>query len=99
MRIIAIKTIKDFWDDLDYGDSEQPLKAWYHEVRKEEWKTPNDIKKKYKSTSILKNKRVVFNIAGNKYRLVVAVKYNLQIIYVRFIGTHEEYNKINVEKI
>jgi len=99
MRIIAIKTIKDFWDDLDHEDSEQPLKAWYHEVKKDEWQTPNDIKKKYKSASILKNKRVVFNIAGNKYRLVVAIKYDFQIIYIRFIGTHGEYNKINVETI
>ncbi len=99
MRIIAVKTIKDFWDDLDHQDSEQPLKAWYHEVKKETWNTPNDIKKKYKSASILKNRRVIFNIAGNKYRLVVAIKYDFQIIYIRFVGTHQEYDKINVETI
>jgi len=99
MRIIAVKTIKDFWDDLDHQDSEQPLKAWYHEVKKDKWKTPNDVKKKYKNASILKNKRVVFNVAGNKYRLVVAIKYDFQIIYIRFIGTHKEYNKINAKII
>ncbi len=99
MRIISVKTIKDFCDNLDHQDSEQPLRSWYYEAKKDEWKTPSDIKKKYKSASILKNKRVVFNIAGNKYRLVVAIKYNFQIVYIRFIGTHTEYNKINAEKI
>ncbi|MFA5359224.1 MAG: type II toxin-antitoxin system HigB family toxin [Patescibacteria group bacterium] len=97
MRIIAVKTIKDFWQN--HKDSEQPLTAWYHEVKKEQWNSPHDIKKKYKNASILKNKRVVFNIAGNKYRLVVAVKYDFRIVYIRFIGMHEIYDKINAETI
>ena len=97
MRIIAIKTLKDFWKTRK--DSEEPLKAWYHEVKKEVWKGSNDIKKKYKSASILSNNRAIFNIKGNKYRLIVAINYNLQIVFIRFIGTHEEYNKINAKEI
>jgi mRNA interferase HigB len=99
MRIISIKTIKDFWESKRYKDSEQSLRAWYHEVKKEKWKTSHDIKKKYKSASILSNERVVFNIKGNQYRLIVAVNYILQIVFIRFIGTHEEYNKINAKEI
>jgi len=99
MRIIAIKIIKDFYSDIRYKNSEQPLKSWYYEVRKEKWKTPHDIKKKYKSAGILNNSRAVFNIKGNDYRLVVAINYIFQIVYIRFIGTHEEYNKINVNEI
>ena len=99
MRIISIKTIKEFWKNPNYKDSQQSLKAWYYEVKKDKWITPNDVKKKYKNASILKNKRAIFNIAGNKYRLVVSVKYDFQIVYIRFIGSHSEYNKINAEKI
>lgn len=99
MRIIAVKTIKDFYSKEKYKDSEQSLKTWFYEVKKEQWKVPNDIKKKYKSVSIISNNRAIFNIKGNKYRLIVAIKYDFQIIYIRFIGTHMEYDKIDAKNI
>lgn len=99
MRIIAIKTLKDFWSNLKHLDSEQSLRSWFWEVKNEEWNTPKDIKNKYATASILKNNRVVFNIKGNKYRLIVAVHYKLQIVFIRFIGTHDEYDKIDAETI
>ena len=97
VRIIAIKTLKDFW--IKHKDSEQPLKAWYAEAKNADWKNPADIIKHYRTASILKNKRVVFNIKGNDYRLVTAINYDFKIIYIRFIGTHKEYDKINAEEI
>ena len=99
MRIIAIKSLKEFWTKNGKKDSEQALKAWYAEVRHEKWKNSADIKKKYKNASIINKNRVVFNINGNKYRLVVAIKYEFQIVFIRFIGTHEEYNKVDVKNI
>jgi mRNA interferase HigB len=75
------------------------LKAWVKEVEHAQWKTPNDIKARYNSADILNDNRIVFNIKGNHYRLVVKIHYNTQIVYIRFIGTHKEYDKINVEKI
>lgn len=98
MRVISIKTIKYFWEKK-HRDSEQSLKSWYHEVVNERWKKPNDVKKKYGNASILNNNRIVFNINGNKYRLVVSIKYEFELVYIRFIGTHEEYNNINAEII
>ncbi|MBT3479078.1 MAG: type II toxin-antitoxin system HigB family toxin [Candidatus Marinimicrobia bacterium] len=97
MRIIAIKTLKEFWKE--YHDAEDSLRAWYSEVKAAKWKTPNDIKEKYRSVSIMANNRAVFNIAGNKYRLIVAIKYEFQIVYIRFIGTHKQYDKINAKEI
>jgi len=99
MRIISIKTIKDFWENKKYRDAEQPLKAWYHEAKRAEWKNSGAIKGKYNSASILANGRVVFNIKGNQYRLVAAVNYKFQIIFIRFIGTHAEYDKIDAKTI
>lgn len=75
------------------------MRAWYTEAKKARWKGPQEIKTEYRTASILRNNRAVFNIKGNTYRLVVAVKYEFQIVYIRFIGTHEEYNKINAEEI
>lgn len=99
MRIIAIKTIKNFWGIPKYKDSEQSLKAWFNEIKKEQWQSPNDVKNKYRNASIVANNRVVFNIKGNKYRLIVAVQYKFKIIFIRFIGTHKECDKIDVENI
>ena len=99
MRIIARSTLKTFWSKLEYSDSEQALKSWFEEAREAEWKNPNEVKKMYRSASILKNSRVVFYICGNKYRLVVAVKYDFKLVYIRFIGTHKQYDKINSEDI
>ena len=97
MRIIAVKTLKLFWKR--HNDTEQPLKAWYAEVKAANWRSPAEIKRFYRSASILGNNRVVFNIKGNSYRLVTAVNYNFKIVYIRFIGTHKEYDKINAEEI
>lgn len=97
MRIIAKKALKDFWEV--HSDSEQTLKCWFNEVRKLRWNSPNEIKTLYPSASILSDNRVVFNIKGNKYRLVVKINYNYKIVWIRFIGTHKEYDKINSEKI
>lgn len=97
MRVIAQRTLREFSDTA--ADAKGALNAWYHEARKADWKTPNDIKKQYRSASIVGNNRVVFNIAGNKYRLVVRIDYRAQMIFIRFIGTHAEYDKIDVEEM
>ncbi|MBF0439461.1 MAG: type II toxin-antitoxin system HigB family toxin [Magnetococcales bacterium] len=101
MRIISIKKLRDFWEQPIYADSEQPLKSWFHEVNADnaDWKTPSDLKLQYSSASILKNSRVVFNIYGNKYRLVVSINYAYRVVYIRFIGTHKQYDAIDVEAI
>jgi mRNA interferase HigB len=99
MRIISIKTLKVFWQNIKYRDSKQSLESWYSEAKKDKWKDSSDIKHKYGTASILRNNRVVFNIKGNKYRLVVKINYRIGGIFIRFIGTHEEYNKINAEEI
>lgn len=97
MRIIAKKTLRDFW--TKHADVESSLKAWYHEGEKSKWKSPADIKSEYPSASFLENNRVVFNIKGNKYRLVVRINYKYGIVWIRFVGTHPEYDKINAAKI
>lgn len=97
MRIIAIKALKEFWKK--HPDSEQPLRAWYAEAKNAEWEKPADISRLYRSASILANNRIVFNIKGNNYRLVVAINYNYRIVYIRYIGTHKEYDKINAKEI
>jgi mRNA interferase HigB len=99
VRVIAKRTLREFWENPDYADAEQPLKAWQSEARKAEWKTPQHIKAQYRHASFLKDNRVVFNIAGNKYRLVVKVNYALRIAYVRFLGTHKQYDAIDAETV
>jgi mRNA interferase HigB len=93
MRVISIKHIRDFYET--HPDAEESLKAWLSEVQKATWDTPQDIKDQYSSASFLANKRVVFNIKGNSFRLVVAVAYKFSAVYVKFIGTHAEYDEIN----
>ena len=95
MRIISRRTLRDFWSK--HPDAEQPLRAWFQEARRAAWKNPGDIKAQYAHASILKDNRVVFNIAGNKYRLVVRLNYDFGIAYIRFLGTHKDYDKINAE--
>ena len=79
--------------------AEQPLKAWYEEATSASWSKPADIKAQYRSASVLKNRRVVFNIKGNDYRLIVAIAYKLQIVYVKFVGTHKEYDAVDAETV
>ncbi len=97
MRVIAIRTLKEFWKK--HPDSEQPLKSWYYEAKKADWQKPEDVVKVYRTASLLRNNRVVFNIKGNSYRLIAAVNYNYKIVYIRFIGTHQQYDKVNAEEI
>lgn len=97
MRVISRKTLREFWSK--HADCEQQLKAWYQEADKAKWKSPNDIKTEYPGASILQNNRVVFNIRGNNYRLIVRINYAYQIIRIRFIGTHSQYDKIDATKI
>ncbi len=97
MRIIAKKILREFWEK--HNDSEEPLKTWYQEGLKTDWTSPSDIKAKYAKASILKNCRVVFNVCGNKYRLIVEINYERGWVFIRFIGTHSDYNKIDAEKI
>ncbi len=97
MRIIAKKALREFWQV--HPDAEEPLLAWYREVAQEDWDTPARIKEKYKSASIVGGNRVVFNIKGNNYRLVVRINYRYRVVYIRFVGTHAEYDRIDVEEV
>ena len=97
VRVIAVATLRAFWQR--HPDAEQPLKAWFEEATKASWTQPSDIKAHYRSASVLKNRRVVFNIKGNEYRLIVAIAYRLQIVYVKFIGTHTEYNAVDADNV
>lgn len=99
MRIIAFRTIREFFEKPEYLDSEVSLKAWYHDAKGAQWKNSNELKRHYKNASIVGDGRVVFNIKGNEYRLVVAIDYEFQVIFIRFIGTHKQYNNIDVKTI
>jgi len=99
MRIISRKALREFWQKREYADSEQPLKAWFREASKADWKSPSAIKAMYRSASLVANNRVVFNIAGNKYRLVVKVNYPYRVMYIRFVGTHQQYDEIDVTEV
>ena len=99
VRIIARRTLREFWDQPSHQDSEQPLRAWFAEVRRAAWRIPADIKAAHRNASFVGNDRVVFNIGGNKYRLVVAVKYSAQLVFIRFVGTHADYDDIDVEEV
>ena len=97
MRVIAKKILRDFWES--HPDCEQKLNSWYQEASKAKWKNPGDIKKEYPGASIIPNNRVVFNIKGNTYRLIVRINYDYQMIWIRFVGSHGEYDKINATEI
>jgi mRNA interferase HigB len=99
MRIISRKTLRLFWEKPEYADVEQSLKAWFREASNADWTSPAAIKSAFGTASIVANNRVVFNIGGNKYRLVVRVNYPYRVMYIRFIGTHAQYDRINVEKV
>ena len=97
LRVIAKKTLRDFWEK--HADCEQQLKAWYQEAEDAVWKGTNDIKRDYPSASFLADNRVVFNIKGNHYRLIVKINYSYGMVWIRFVGTHGEYDKIDATKI
>jgi mRNA interferase HigB len=97
LRVIAKKVLREFWEI--HPDCEQQLKSWYREAEKGEWKNTNELKKEYPSASILKDNRIVFNIRGNNYRLIVRINFHYQMMWIRFIGTHKEYDKVDANKI
>lgn len=99
MRIIAFRKLRDFFEKPEYADSEISLRAWYHEAKIAQWINSNAVKAQYKNASIVGDGRVVFNIKGNSYRLVVAIDYEFQMIFVRFIGTHKQYDRIDAKTI
>lgn len=97
MRIISTKTLRDFWGQ--HPDAKGPLEAWVDEVKHSEWQSSHDIKARYPRASILGNKRVVFDIKGNDYRLIVSVAYRYGAVYIKFVGTHAEYDKVDAETV
>ena len=97
MRRIVKKILRDFW--LKHSACEQQLKSWYNEAEIATWKTPNEIKRDYPSASILENNRIVFNIKGNNYRLIIKLNYHYQMVWIRFIGTHAQYDKVDAATI
>jgi mRNA interferase HigB len=97
LRIISKKILREFWGK--HADSQEQLKSWFQETSRIDWKGPKDIKREYPSASFLQNSRVVFNIKGNKYRLIVKINFDYQMVWIRFIGTHAEYDKIDANKI
>ena len=99
MRIISVGTLKAFWEQPAYRDAEQPLRAWVTVVRAARWANPPAVKRMFNSADILRDGRVIFDIGGNKYRPVVWVNYHYGVVYVRFIGTHRQYDKIDAQTI
>ncbi|MFV0346244.1 MAG: type II toxin-antitoxin system HigB family toxin [Bacteroidales bacterium] len=97
MRIIAFRTIKEFFEKPEYSDSEIPLRAWYNDTKNAEWKNTNELKLQFRNASIVGNGRIVFNIKGNDYRLIVAIDFEFQIIFIRFIGTHKQYDNVDAK--
>ena len=95
MRIIARRALREFWER--HRDAEQPLRAWYHDAREADW--PADVKRVYANASVIGENRVVFNIGGNKYRLVVAINYPYRVCYIRFVGTHQAYDRIDAKSV
>jgi mRNA interferase HigB len=100
VRVIALSTLKLFVArSSTHSDAHEPLMAWYRQVRKADWATPADVKSDIRSASILKDGRVVFNIAGNKYRIVAWINYPYRVLYVRFVGTHRQYDAIDAQTV
>lgn len=97
VRVIAKRRLREFRER--HPNAKQPLLAWFREVEREDWNTPAAVKAKYRSASIVGRDRVVFNIKGNDYRLVVRIHYAYRVVHVRFIGTHAEYDAVNVEEV
>ncbi|MDH5639962.1 MAG: type II toxin-antitoxin system HigB family toxin [Nitrospira sp.] len=97
MRIIAKRTLQDFWKR--HPKAKGPLEAWHQEVAQADWASPSAVKAHFRSASVLQGNRVVFNVAGNQYRLVMKINYPYRVVYIRFIGTHAEYDAIDVTSV
>ena len=100
MRIIALSTLKTFLNrNPAYSDAREPVMAWFRQVKRADWATPADVKRAIRSVSVLRDGRAVFNIAGNKYRIVVWINYPYRVVYIRFIGTHRQYDMIDAQTV
>lgn len=99
MQIVAMRNIESYWQQPNRSSAEGALKAWFAEAKLAQWSCPQDVKNQYASASIIANNRVVFNIKGNDYRLIVAIAYRMQYLYVKFIGTHAEYDKVDASVV
>ena len=100
VRIIAKRTLRRFWErERRFVDAKRALEDWYAQVSQADWATPADVKTQYGDASILKGSRIVFNICGNKYRLIVKINYPYRVAYIRFVGTHAEYDQIDAETV
>ena len=97
VRVIAVKTLKSFWKE--FPRSEQALLSWYEEASVAEWNSPNELKAQFRNASVLTDKRVVFNINGNDYRLIVDIECRLKIIFIVWFGTHKQYDKKDAKKL
>ena len=97
MRVIALSTLREFW--RKHPPDEEPLRNWYAEASRATWKSPAEVKEAHRNASFVVGDRVVFNVKGNDYRLIVAMRYRQQIMYVRFIGTHREYDKVDAATV
>ena len=97
MRIFTYKRLREFWES--HPDAKQPLLAWYKDAENADWDTPAAVKSRYPSASVIRNNRVVFNIKGNDYRLVVQINYPYRLVYVRFLDTHAEYDRVDAEEV
>ena len=96
-RILSKSTLRDYWES--YPETEQYLKTWYDTAMNSDWKTPNDVKQTYANASVLKDNRIVFNIKGNSYRLIAKFNFEKQWIFIRFVGTHAAYDKLDANTI
>lgn len=102
MQIISRRALRTYWESYSGSDQpalEQALKAWYREVKKAQWSNANEVKQKYRNASVLKGERVVFNICGNKFRLIAGVNYSVKVVYVKWLGTHAAYDDIDAEEV
>lgn len=100
MRVIALSTLKAFWEaNPGHADAKEPVLAWYRHTLRADWASPAAVKADFGTASILRDNRVVFNIAGNKYRLVVWINYAYRVVYIRFLGTHSQYDKIDAQRV
>jgi len=97
MRILTVKTLREFW--RTHLQAEQPLKVWYEDVELAKWKSPQELKQEYRHASIITGKRIVFNIKGNDYRLIVDIEFAIGLVFIVWIGTHADYDKIDVKKV
>ena len=95
--MISRKPLRQFWEK--HPGAEEAIRGWFHEAKRADWNSPNDVKRRYPSASFVAGDRVVFNIKGNKYRLIVAIKYDSGVVFIRFVGTHAEYDRIDAVEV